>query len=111
MKGNEIFKLAVKGMADASVAVLAKAKLTADDVTLLIPHQANIRIIDAVAKRLSIPEEKVYVNIMKYGNTSSATIPIAIADAYEQGKIKKGDILDLVAFGGGLTWGAALIKF
>ena len=111
MKGNEVFKLAVKGMADASIAVLAKAGLQESDIDLLIPHQANMRIMDAVAKRLDINEAKVFVNIKKYGNTSSATIPIALADAYEQGRIKAGTVIDLVAFGGGLTWGSALIRW
>jgi len=111
MKGNEVFKLAVKGMADATVAVLEKAGLKESDIDLLIPHQANTRIIEAVGKRMDIDESKVFVNIQKFGNTSSATIPIALADAYEQGRIKSGTVIDLVAFGGGLTWGSALIRW
>jgi 3-oxoacyl-[acyl-carrier-protein] synthase-3 len=111
MKGNEVFKLAVKGMADASNVVLEKAGLTQSDIDLLIPHQANTRIIDAVGKRLEIEESKVFVNIQDYGNTTSATIPIAMTEAYEQGRIKSGTVIDLVAFGGGLTWGSALIRW
>jgi len=111
MQGNEVFKQAVRNMADCGVSVLEQAGLTAADVALLIPHQANIRIIDAVSKRLGIPEEKVFVNIEKYGNTSAATIPIALCEALEQGRIKKGDVVVIDAFGAGLTWGAMALRW
>ena len=111
MQGNEVFKQAVRNMADCGISVLEQAGLTAADVSLLIPHQANIRIIDAVSKRLGVPEEKVFVNIAKYGNTSAATIPIALCEALEQGRIKKGDVVVVDAFGAGLTWGAMAIRW
>jgi len=111
MQGNEVFKQAVRNMADCGISVLEQAGLTAADVSLLIPHQANIRIIDAVSKRLGIPEEKVFVNIANYGNTSAATIPIALCEALEQGRIKKGDVVVIDAFGAGLTWGAMAIRW
>lgn len=111
MQGRETFKLAVKSMADAAEEALAEAQITADDIDLMIPHQANTRIIDAVVKRLRFPEEKVFVNIQKYGNTSAASIPIAIAEAAEAGRLKKGDRVLLVAFGAGFTWGAAVLEW
>lgn len=111
MAGNEIYKLAVRAMCDAAIKSIEKAGITTDDVAWLIPHQANIRIIDAVAKRLHIPNEKVYLNIEKYGNTSAASVPIALDEANRKGLLKKGDYLLMVAFGGGLTWGASLIKW
>jgi 3-oxoacyl-[acyl-carrier-protein] synthase-3 len=111
MQGNEVFKQAVRNMADCGASVLEQAGLTAADVSLLIPHQANIRIIDAVASRLGVPTEKVFVNIEKYGNTSAATIPIALCEALEQGRLKAGDVLVIDAFGAGLTWGAMAIRW
>jgi 3-oxoacyl-[acyl-carrier-protein] synthase-3 len=111
MTGNEVFKNAVRRMNEAAVSVLAQAGLTAEDVSLLIAHQANIRIIDAVAKRLKLPKDKVFVNIEKYGNTSAATIPIALAEAVEQDRLKSGDLLVIDAFGAGLTWGAMAIRW
>ena len=111
MKGNELFKVAVRSMADISAEVLEKAGLTVDDVDLVIPHQANQRITDAVASRLGVPEEKVYSNIAEHGNTSSASIPIAIDECVESGKIKEGSLVLLTAFGGGVTWGATVIRF
>ena len=111
MQGRETFKLAVKSMADAAEEALADAGVTAEDIDLLIPHQANVRIIDAVVKRMRFPEEKVFVNIHKYGNTSAASIPIAIAEAAEQGRLKKGDRVLLCAFGAGFTWGAAVLEW
>ncbi len=111
MAGNEIYKLAVRAMCDAAIKSIEKAGITTDDITWLIPHQANIRIIDGVAKRLRIPNEKVYLNIEKYGNTSAASVPIALDEANRKGLLKKGDYLLMVAFGGGLTWGASLIKW
>jgi len=111
MEGSEVFKSAVRAMGDAADKVIKKAGLKHQDISLLIPHQANIRIIEATAKRIKLPLEKVYVNIDKYGNTSSASIPIALDEARKEGLIKKGDYTVLVAFGGGFTWGSALIKW
>jgi 3-oxoacyl-[acyl-carrier-protein] synthase-3 len=111
MKGNELFKVAVRSMADISAEMLAKAGYTVDDVDVVIPHQANQRITDAVASRLGVPEEKVYSNIAEHGNTSSASIPIAIDECIEKGKIKDGSLVLLTAFGGGVTWGGTLIRF
>ncbi len=111
MKGDGLFKYAVKAMVDASRIVLDEAKLKPEDIDFLIPHQANIRIIEGVRKRLSIPNEKVIVNIDRVGNTSAASIPIALGEARDKGIIKRGDTLLMVAFGGGLTWGAILAKY
>ena len=111
MQGNDVFKHAVRDMADCASTVIAAAGLTIDDVTLFIPHQANIRIIDAIATRLKVPSEKVFVNIERYGNTSSATIPIALCEAVEQGRLKPGDVFVIDAFGAGLTWGAMAIRW
>lgn len=111
MNGNEVFKFAVRVVEEASRKVLAKAQKTIDDVSLFIPHQANIRIIQSAAKRLGIPEEKIFVNVDRYGNTSAASIPIALDEALREQRIKEGDIVLLVGFGAGLTWGAALIEW
>lgn len=111
MKGNELFKVAVRSMADISAEMLEKAGYTVDDVSVVIPHQANQRITDAVASRLGVPEEKVYSNIAELGNTSSASIPIALDECIESGRIKEGDLVLLTAFGGGVTWGATVIRF
>jgi 3-oxoacyl-[acyl-carrier-protein] synthase-3 len=111
MKGNELFKVAVRSMAEISTEMLEKAGYTVDDVTMVVPHQANQRITDAVASRLGVPEEKMYSNIAQTGNTSSASIPIALDECIEAGKIKEGDLVLLTAFGGGVTWGATVIRF
>lgn len=111
MQGGKVFELAVKSMATAAEEALAEAGVTADEIDLMIPHQANVRIIDAVARRLRFPPEKVFVNIQRYGNTSAASIPIAIAEAVDQGRLKKGDRVLLAAFGGGFTWGAAVMEW
>ncbi|MFA5778922.1 MAG: beta-ketoacyl-ACP synthase III [Elusimicrobiota bacterium] len=110
MEGNKTFKIAVRAMADAAKKAIKQASITCDDVKLIIPHQANIRIVEAVAKQLDIPMDKVFLNLQKYGNTSAATTPIALEEAIYDGKVKKGDIVVLVAFGGGLTWGATTIR-
>ncbi|MEW6557599.1 MAG: beta-ketoacyl-ACP synthase III [Elusimicrobiota bacterium] len=110
MEGNKLFKIAVRAMADSARKAIELAGITCDDVKLIIPHQANVRIVEAVAKQLNVPMEKVFLNIQKYGNTSAATTPIALEEAIYEGKVKKGDIVVLVAFGGGLTWGATVIK-
>ena len=111
MKGNELFKVAVRSMADISAEMLEKSGYTVDDVDLVIPHQANQRITDAVASRLGVPEEKVYSNIAEHGNTSSASIPIAMDECIESGKIKEGSLVLLTAFGGGVTWAGTVIRF
>jgi len=111
MKGKELFKIAVRSMEEACLYVLEKAGINPEDIDLLIPHQANIRIILALAERLGLPENKIYSNISKYGNTSAASIPIAMAEAYKEGRLKRGDIVLLTAMGGGLTWGATLLRF
>ncbi len=111
MKGKELFKVAVRSMADISAEMLAKAGYTVDDVDIVIPHQANQRITDAVASRLGVPEEKVYSNIAEMGNTSSASIPIAIDECIQSGRITEGSLVLLTAFGGGVTWGASVIRF
>jgi 3-oxoacyl-[acyl-carrier-protein] synthase-3 len=111
MAGREVFKHAVRSMADAADRALDGAKLTGEDVDLLIPHQANVRIIEATAKHANIPMEKVYVNVDRFGNTSSASIPIAIDEAIETGRIKDGSTVLLVAFGAGFTWASMVIRF
>lgn len=111
MKGNELFKIAVRSMADISKEMLDKAGYTVDDVDMVIPHQANQRITDAVAQRLGVPEEKVYSNIAEHGNTSSASIPIALDECIESGKVKEGSLVLMTAFGGGVTWGGTLVRF
>ena len=111
MKGDGLFKYAVRAMIEASNHVLDEAGIESKDIDFLIPHQANIRIIEGVRQRLQLPEEKVIVNIGHVGNTSTASIPIAFAEAKESGDIKKGDTILMVGFGGGLTWGAVLIKY
>ena len=111
MKGNELFKVAVRSMAEVSAEMLEKAGLTVDDVDIVIPHQANQRITDAVASRLGVPEEKVYSNIAEHGNTSSASIPIAMDECIQSGRITEGSTVLLTAFGGGVTWGATVLQF
>jgi 3-oxoacyl-[acyl-carrier-protein] synthase-3 len=111
MDGNEVYKFAVKIMPYAVEKVLEKVGLSSSDIDVFIPHQANIRIIESAAKRLKIPMEKVFVNLHKYGNTSAASIPIALDEAIEEGRIKKGDRIVLVGFGGGLTWASCAVKW
>lgn len=108
-EGQAVFKFAVKGMADVSAELLERNNLTGDDIAWLVPHQANLRIIDATANRMGLPREKVMINIQRYGNTTSGTIPLCLWDWQEQ--LKKGDLLVLAAFGGGFTWGATLVKW
>jgi len=111
MEGREIFRNAVVKMGESAVNVLDQAGLGLQDVDLLIPHQANIRIIDATAKRMGLSSDQVYVNIASYGNTSAATIPIALTEALEEGRVNAGDLIVFVAFGGGLTWGGAAVRW
>ena len=108
-EGKTVFKFAVVGMADVSAEILERNNLTGDDIAWLVPHQANLRIIDATASRMGLPKEKVMVNIQKYGNTTAATIPLCLWEW--QDKLKKGDNLVFAAFGGGFTWGASLVKW
>ncbi|HMN47591.1 MAG TPA: beta-ketoacyl-ACP synthase III [Ignavibacteriaceae bacterium] len=105
--GKAVFKVAVKGMADVSVELMQKSNLKSEDIAYLVPHQANLRIIDATAERMGISRDKVMINIDKYGNTTAATIPLCLTEYYRAGKIKKGDNLILSAFGAGYTWGAS----
>jgi 3-oxoacyl-[acyl-carrier-protein] synthase-3 len=111
MAGNEVFKIAVRGMAKIAQKAVEQAGCTVDDIDFLIPHQANIRIIDATAKRLNIPDEKVVKVIEKFGNTSASSIPLALTEAIKDGRVKAGDVLAMVAFGGGLTWGASVLRW
>jgi 3-oxoacyl-[acyl-carrier-protein] synthase III len=111
MNGREVFKFAVRQMGESSLNVLEKAGLSKEDVDFLIPHQANIRIMEAARQRLELPEEKMSKTVHKYGNTSAASIPISIVDELEAGKIKDGDLLVMVGFGGGLTWGAIAMRW
>jgi 3-oxoacyl-[acyl-carrier-protein] synthase III len=111
MNGREVFKFAVRQMGESSLSVIEKAGLTKEDVDYLVPHQANIRIMEAARQRLDLPEEKMAKTIEKYGNTSSSTIPIALYEAVQEGKVKDNDVVVLVGFGGGLTWGAVALRF
>ncbi|MEN3027835.1 MAG: beta-ketoacyl-ACP synthase III [Aquificaceae bacterium] len=111
MKGKELFKLAVRFMAEVCEEVLQRAGVSVEEVDLVVPHQANIRIVQALAERLGIPTEKVYSNIHRYGNTSAASIPIALCEARDEGRLRRGDLILLTAMGGGLTWGASLLRF
>ncbi len=111
MNGNEVFRFAVRVMGDAAVEAIEKAGLSFSQIDMLIPHQANLRIIDAAARRLDLPRDKVWVNIDRYGNTSAASIPIALVEAEQAGKLSEGDNVVFVAFGGGLTWAAGVVKW
>lgn len=110
MRGNETFKVAVKAMESVLLEVVQEAGIRQSEIDLLIPHQANMRIIQALGKRLEVPEERVYVNVDRYGNTSAATIPIAIDEARRTGRIGPGSLVVVAAFGSGVTWGAAVIR-
>ncbi|PUU90005.1 MAG: 3-oxoacyl-acyl-carrier-protein synthase III [Halanaerobium sp.] len=111
MEGTSVFKFAVKTMGKASLKVLKKAGVKKEEVNLLVPHQANTRIIDAAAKRLKLDDDQVYVNLPEYGNTSAASVPIALAEAKEKGLVNNGDKIVLVAFGAGLTWASAVLEW
>jgi 3-oxoacyl-[acyl-carrier-protein] synthase-3 len=111
MQGKEVFKHAVNAMKRSAEAVIEEAGLSADNIKLVIPHQANLRIIDAIADRLTIPNEKVFVNLHKYGNTSAAAVAIALDEAHREGKFERGDNIVLVGFGAGLTWAAIAIEW
>lgn len=111
MKGNELFKVAVRSMTDISREVLEEAGLSAEDLKLFIPHQANQRITDAVANKLNVESERVYSGIAQHGNTSSASIPIGLDESVEAGKISPGDLVLMASFGGGVTWGGVLVRW
>ncbi|HOJ26334.1 MAG TPA: beta-ketoacyl-ACP synthase III [Candidatus Saccharicenans sp.] len=111
MKGNEVFKHAVKRMGESALEALKRAGLDKSQVDYLIPHQANLRIIDATGERLNLPKEKIVANIHKYGNMSVATIPVALHELAEEGKLQKGQIIVMVAFGAGFTWAAAVYRW
>ena len=110
MNGREVFKHAVRNMSEISMDLLQKHGLKPSDVDVLLPHQANLRILDAVGRKLGIPPEKVFSNVQRYGNTSAASVPIALVEAVETGFIKPGDLVLITTFGGGLTWGSALVR-
>jgi len=111
MNGSEVFKVAVRQMCDAALRVVDEAGLQPSDISLVVPHQANIRIIEALAKRLGLSMDKIVLNIDKYGNTSAASVPLALDEANRAGRIKPDDNILMVAFGGGLIWGAALVRW
>ncbi len=111
MKGNETFKVAVKAMADVSLELLTEQGFTHEQIDLFIPHQANLRIIDAVGERLKIDPRKVYKNVDRFGNTSAASIPIALEECVREGRLKSGDLVLLTAFGAGLVWGSVLVRW
>lgn len=111
MAGSEVFKFAVRIMGEASLEVLEKAGMVKEDIDLFVPHQANTRIIDAAAKKLNLSPEKVFINVDRFGNTSGASIPLALDEAYRNRRIKKGDNLLMVGFGAGLTWGSAIVRW
>jgi 3-oxoacyl-[acyl-carrier-protein] synthase-3 len=111
MQGNEVFKLAVRAMEDAALEALSTNAMQGSDIDLFIPHQANRRIIEAIGKRLNLREDQVFINLDKFGNTSAATIPIALDQANRANRLKENDIVLLDAFGGGLTWASSLIRW
>ncbi|HHW47126.1 MAG TPA: ketoacyl-ACP synthase III [Clostridiaceae bacterium] len=111
MDGSEVFKFAVKAMAEAASKVLDESNFSIEDIKLIIPHQANVRIIDGAAKRLGVSLDKMYINLNKYGNISSASIPVALKEAVDLNLIKKGELVLLVGFGGGLTWGSTVMRW
>jgi 3-oxoacyl-[acyl-carrier-protein] synthase-3 len=110
IKGREVYQQAIRRIVETVTSCLKHCGLGIDDVKMFISHQMNARIIESVAKRLKLPDEKVFVNITEYGNTSAASVPIAFDDCFRQGKLKRGDLIVFVAFGAGLTWGANIIR-
>ncbi|HEX3035474.1 MAG TPA: beta-ketoacyl-ACP synthase III [Thermodesulfobacteriota bacterium] len=111
MKGNDVFKVAVKAMETASIEAIKKAGVNPDEIDLFIAHQANLRIMDAVRRRLDLPPEKVFINVDRYGNTSSASVPIALDEAVREGRVKRGDLILFAVFGAGFTWGAGVVRW
>jgi 3-oxoacyl-[acyl-carrier-protein] synthase-3 len=111
MEGREVYKHAVRSMSEAADVALRRAGLGYDDIDLFVPHQANVRIIEATAKHAGIPMEKVFVNVDRYGNTSSASVPMALEEAMAQGRVTEGSTVLLVAFGAGFTWASLVVRF
>ena len=111
MEGNQVFKTAVRGMAEIAEQALARAGVTVAEIKAVVPHQANVRIISAIAEKLAIPMDKVVLNLDRYGNTTAASIPLALEEAARTGRIQNGDLVLLVAFGAGLTWGASVVQW
>jgi 3-oxoacyl-[acyl-carrier-protein] synthase III len=111
MNGKEVYKFATRIVAQCAGALLARCDRTVADVDLFIPHQANIRIIEAAAKKLGVPKDKVYTNLKRYGNTSCASIPLCLAEARAEGRLRDGDLVLLMGFGAGLSWGACLLEW
>jgi len=111
MRGNEVFKVAVRLFVDCAERILSRNGFTSADVDLFVPHQANLRIIEAAAKRVALPMERVFVNVDRYGNTGAASVYVALEEAVAAGRLKRGDLVLVVAFGGGFSWGAALIRW
>jgi len=111
MKGNEVFKVAVRMFGEAAERILVRNGFTAGDLDLFIPHQANLRIIEAAVKRLKVPMEKVVINVDRYGNTGAASVYVAMEEAWSAKRLNTGDLVLLAAFGGGFTWGAALVRW
>ena len=111
MEGKEVFKHAVKAMEDSVIGLLDKTGLSLDDIDVIIPHQANIRILNKLIERLELPREKVVLNVMKYGNTSAASIPLALDETNRSGRLSKGDTVLFCSFGGGFTWGSTLLRW
>jgi 3-oxoacyl-[acyl-carrier-protein] synthase III len=111
MNGREVFKFAVRQMGESSVNVIEKAGLKKEDVDFLIPHQANIRIMEAARQRLELPVEKMSKTVNKYGNTSAASIPVSLVEDLQDGRVKEDDVVVMVGFGGGLTWGAIVMRW
>jgi 3-oxoacyl-[acyl-carrier-protein] synthase-3 len=111
MKGNEVFKVAVRMFAECAEKILTRNGFTSDDVSLFIPHQANLRIIEAACKRVSLPMERVFINVDRYGNTGAASVYVALEEALAAGRITRGDLVLMAAFGGGFAWGAVLVRW
>jgi len=111
MAGSEVYRFAVSAMGDACLRALKESGMTVDDVDLFVPHQANLRIVESATKKIGLPQEKVFINIQKYGNTSGASIPLGLYEAVQEGRLKRGDVVMTVGFGAGLVWGANLIRW
>jgi 3-oxoacyl-[acyl-carrier-protein] synthase-3 len=111
MAGAEVYRFAVVAMGDACCKLLDQVGMTPEDIDLFVPHQANLRIIESAAKRLNLPDEKVFINVHKYGNTSGGSVPLALYEAEKEGRLKKGMVVMTVGFGAGLVWGANLIRW
>ena len=111
MDGREVFRRAVRVIVDSARLTLDQAGVTADDIALFVPHQANLRIIDSAATKLGVPPERTFVNIDRYGNTSAASVPIALAEAAEDGRLSPGDLVLLSGFGAGMSWASAILRW